>query len=468
VLRLNDSWGDGWGSSSVSVNLNGNTQNYTVSGSGQQVLIPVWVTSTVILSYTATGPDQDENSYSLSYQSGGPLYNSGTPPPAPGTFAYTVDCDPAPMPQEDCLGSFTICNDQGFNNNTNNAGFIDDLVSSNFGCIIGGEHQGTWYVFSPSAAGNLGFTLTPVSTTDYDWAIWGPFPSGSNPGNICPPPGPPIRCASSSGPATFNNTGSYATGMGHPTFSPPRFNTTAVTYSIPPTTDFCPSTAPQRCGWITGMQVNIGEVYLMYIDNYDESGLAFDLSWTLENGASLDCTVLPMGQLELEADLRPASVELDWTVLIDLGDQAFQVERSNNGTSFEPIGQVASSANQRFSFTDARPERGMNYYRILVVDQYGQQKSSNVVSALFGGGLAPVVVPNPVTDKATLSLGSELPADALLRIVDARGRTLRQQRLPGSGTRYALDLQGLSSGVYSLLISDPDGLVLDHVRFVKD
>jgi hypothetical protein len=432
------------------------------------VLIPVWVTSTVILSYTATGPDQDENSYSLSYQSGGPLYNSGSPPAAPGIFAYTVDCDPAPMPQEDCLGAFTVCSNQGFNNNTNNTGFVNDLVSSNFGCIVGGEHQGTWYVFSPSAGGNLGFTLNPVSTTDYDWAIWGPFPTGSNPGNICPPPGPPVRCASSSGPATFNNTGSYATGMGHPTFSPPQFNSAAVTYSIPPTTNTCPLAAPQRCGWVTGLQVNVGEVYLLYIDNFDESGLAFDLTWSLENGASLDCTVLPLDQLALQASVKQTCVDLDWTVTSDLGNQHFRVERSITGTSFEPIGQVAANGYENFTFSDSRPERGLNYYRIMVLDQYGQLKSSNVVSALYGGGLAAMVIPNPVKDKASLTLGRELPYNAQLRIVDAQARTVRRQQLQSQSTNYSLDLEDLSIGLYSLVISSADGLVLDHVRFVKE
>ena len=140
-------------------------------------------------------------------------------------------------------------------------------------------------MFSPSAPGNLGFTIAPLGPDDYDWAVWGPYPPGTTPGAMCPPAGPPIRCAASSGPATFASTGSYATGMGHTTFSPPQWASTATTYGLPSTLDACPLIPPQYCGWVPGMQVTVGQVYLMYISNWSQSSTGFNLNWNLQSGA---------------------------------------------------------------------------------------------------------------------------------------------------------------------------------------
>lgn len=472
VLNLFDSFGDGWGSSSVGVSVNGGpVQNHTIANGYQRVVpIPVSIGDQVVLSYNNSGTWQNENSYTL-LMNGGGLFASGSPPTAGISFVYLVDCIAPLSPPEDCIGAVTICNDLGFNNNTTNTGFVNDLSSTNWDCLAGGEHQGTWYVFSPSASGDLGFTIDPVGNTDYDWALWGPYPQGSSPATLCPPPGAPIRCAASSGPATLANTGDYATGMGHSTFSPPQYASTSASYSIPATTDVCPLPFPQRCGWVPGIQVTEGEVYVLYIDNWDQSGLAFGLNWTLENGASLDCVVLGLDLLGLEARCHDRSVEVLWTLSAEHDVRHYVVERSLDGAHFSPVAQVPSTGHSlvpvRYSVADAGTPPGLLHYRVVQVRADGEARRSQAVSVRTGGRAQPVLAPNPVQDHGTLVVPDGLPTGARLSILDASGR-LVQQRPVGEATHLGLSLGHLEAGAYTLALHGPDGAPLGHVRFVRD
>lgn len=473
VLNLYDSWGDGWTGSSVSYSINGVPSPYwTITGYTGQIVIPLNIGDLFVIDYDGSGIFSDENSFTVSIQGQGQIYASGSPASDGLHFPHMVDCSTPPSPMEDCAGAFTICNDLAFNNNTNNTGLVNDLSYMNWGCIDSGESQGTWYVFSPSTGGNLGFTITPVAATDYDWALWGPYPAGSNLGSICPPPGQPIRCAASSGPATMANTGSFATGMGHAVFSPPQFASTSATYSIPATTDICPLPFPQRCGWIPGIQVQEGEVYLLYIDNWDQTGLAFGLSWTLESGASLDCTVLPVSQLDLHATLEHRTVLVDWKANTMQLVASYVVERSTDGTTFGVLAEVAAEEGQagasaNYLWVDRSPVAGWNHYRIQQVQENGVLVHSQVESVYVGNGVHAIVVPNPAGGQAELSLEKPLPPGSWVRVLDGAGRTMNMLPLADQGTRYMLPLQALTAGVYTVLLEGADGARYAHLRLVK-
>ena len=85
------------------------------------------------------------------------------------------------VPPTNCLGATTICSDNTFSGNSSGFG-TQELNSSNDGCLSG-EHQSSWYFFQATAAGTIEFTISPQNgTDDYDFAIWGPYPSTSTPG----------------------------------------------------------------------------------------------------------------------------------------------------------------------------------------------------------------------------------------------------------------------------------------------
>lgn len=461
LLTLFDSFSDGWGTSFVSVSINGGpSTNYTVPAGVPSftVQIGAFIGDVIVLSYNASGLFQTDNSYTLTLGGSG-LFNSGSPPIAGVSFTGTLDCTPPPAPPEDCLGAITICSNVSFNNNTTNTGNIADINASNCGCLDPIENQGTWYVFSPSSSGNLGFAIAPMGPDDYDWAVWGPYPTGTTIASICPPSGPPVRCAASSGPATQASTGSYATGMGHVTFSPPQFASTAVSYGIPGTLNTCPLVPPQRCGWVPGMQVTMGQVYLMYISNWSLSSTGFSLNWTLQNGASLDCTVLPIELISFDARRVAEGVKLEWSTASEINNDRYEVERSEDGGDFTWIGTVPGAGNsmseRRYDHLDRSPRNGFNYYRLRQVDTDGNHEFSPVrVVMVEPTGTGVQLVPNPGSTSVDVLSGTAEPGSHFL-LLDATGREIF--RVPMERERTPIRVEHLPSGLYGFRVLLPSG-----------
>lgn len=439
MLQLYDSFGDGWGSSSVGISINGGpATNYSVNGSYNIALIGLNIGQVLIVSYTASGPNQGQNNYRLGYYPGGTtIFSSGTPPVAGTVFTQVITCQPPPPSQSDCLGGSTVCNAQSFNNNANSTGNVVDLSAANRGCLASGERQGTWYYFSPSSNGTVGFTIAPVVATDYDFAVWGPMAAVT-----CPPPGPPLRCSYA---APTGNTGC---GNG--------------------ATDLTEGAAGDR--WVSTFNVLSGQVYILYVDNFSTSGQSFGLSWQLSNGASLDCTVLPIELHAFAARDIGASVELTWTTASEKDNDRFEVQRSADAVNFTAIGVVPgagnSTENTNYRFVDAAPLPGLNYYRLRQVDTDGHHEHSAILSVHFEGLTKDVVVyPNPGKDQLNLVLGSRTDRSSYL-LVDATGRAVLEGSLaPGMTT---LSTGALPNGLYALRVMDAQGSVLHKQAWVKE
>lgn len=274
-------------------------------------------------------------------------------------FTTTVyaTCYQGPPPPEDCMGSNLICGSLPVNSNTTNTGSVADLNACNYGCLSSAEQQGTWYVFSPSTSGNIAFTITPsAANTDYDFAIWGPYPAGSTRSSMCTPFGAPVRCSYSS-----------------------LYGTTGLNYS---SVDNSEDALGDK--WVNDITATAGEVYLMYISNWSINGLAFTLTWNLTNGASLDCNlVLPVELLSFEGRNDETGNVLYWTTATERNNNYFTIERSLDGIDWVLIGSVDgvgdSSTPSSYHLLDDHYQYTINYYRLGQVDIDGSRKDLGTV-----------------------------------------------------------------------------------------
>lgn len=456
-IDLFDTGGDGWGTSQISVTINGGAATaYTCAGAYNALLIGVNIGDVINVSYSNTGANQAENSYRIILSTSSlPYYNSGSPPANGLAFTQTVNCLPPMQSQEDCLGAKTLCGGASVNANPQSTGNVSDLFGSNYGCLLNAERQGLWYIFRMSNGGNVGMTVDPAANDDYDWAIWGPYADASTTSMVCSPAGAPARCSYASGPNTFSATGDYNTGMGSSAYSgSPRFD-------LPSNPS---SQGAGGNGWVKGMTTVTGEIYLLYISNWSRSGLSFDLSWQLSNGASLDCTVLPVEFLSLSAEADRDAVNVNWTTLSESHSDHFVVERSKDAESFDPIGSIeaAGTSTHRidYIFRDPHPLAGANYYRLKQIDIDGAYEYTDVVVVFFGPKLeAPRIFPDPVDD--LMNIAFEMPASgtAYLQVLDASGRVVRDKDvdLDRGANTVSMNLASLLTGTYELrLFTTPD------------
>jgi hypothetical protein len=357
---------------------------------------------------------------------------------------------------EDCAGSIPVCSDQSINNNASSFGCTQDLNSGNRGCLASNERQGSWYTFTPSASGTLEFTITPNGDVDYDFAIWGPMSVFA-----CPPAGTPIRCSYASPTNNGSNigAGTYLTGLraGNTDTSEPAYN-------------------GQVNGFVAPLDVLVGEVYVLYVDNFTSNGQSFALDWTLTNGCSLNCNVLPVELVSFGAEVARDHVALDWSTLTEVASSHFLIERSSDGQHFTPIGSLpaAGSSLQRRSYAwqDTDPLNGMGYYRLRQVDLDGGNKFSDVVSVAFRKGNSSLTLyPNPARDRITMSFPSEDDLEsATVIVMDASGRhiSVSGHALAQGQNSIDLSINHLDPGSYLVRLTSSSGQAFAMGRFVKE
>jgi uncharacterized delta-60 repeat protein len=141
-------------------------------------------------------------------------------------------------------------------------------------------------------------------------------------------------------------------------------------------------------------------------------------------------------------------VVLNWTTANEVNSSHFLIERSFALQNFVPIGKVASAGNsirqQQYTFTDAQPLTGDNFYRLKLVDKNGTFTYSKVIH--FVVTTTPYllsVYPNPTASLANIG---GLSAGAKLTVINAQGKTMQQHT--ATQASYAINLQQLAAGIY--------------------
>ena len=267
-----------------------------------------------------------------------------------GPFTITRNCGAvvAATGNQDCSNARQLCSDQSFEGNSDGDG-ITDLDATNEGCAT--ENQSSWYFFSPVTAGTLNFTIQ--TNVDYDFAIWGPFPT-----KTCPIATTPVRCSFA---AEYGVTG---------------LNTVA--------SDVSEDSGGDR--WVSPLNVaaaDVNKVYVMLIDNFWSTSDPFTIDFNMTNGLTLNCTPLPIDLVNFLGFTKENKNHLKWMTSSERDNDYFIIERSNDGENWSELKKIKGAGNsmtqQNYSFIDNEFKPSENYYRLSQVDFNGQKKEFNIV-----------------------------------------------------------------------------------------
>lgn len=364
-------------------------------------------------------------------------------------FQASVSCvatgntPPSSFSPQDCGGAFTICSNENFNYQSSGPGVYNDANSGlgNRGCLNNyaatpngsAEHQSVWGYFSPSSSGTIGMTLDPAgsSSTDYDWAIWGPYSTLS-----CPPTQAPLRCSAA---AAANSTGAM-TGMG---------NGAADTEE-----------GSGGNGWVSTINVSAGDKYIIMVDNWNATSAPLTLSWQLSGGASLACTPLPIELITFKGKAEKNVNLLEWTTATEINNDYFVLEKSIDGIDFIPLTTVdgAGNSNQptNYEFIDYNPYRGITYYRLKQTDFDGKTTFSIIepVANDFVETTLDNVRPNPTTNGIYFDFYTTTSGTLDIEIFDYTGKlVLKEERFVEEGKSVINgNLSQLSNGLYTLKV----------------
>ncbi len=288
----------------------------------------------------------------------------------------------------DCRTAIPVCADAPIIGTTDGGGDIDDFdpeVITQTGCLEKGsnssaniENNSGWYVFRAGTDGQIGFDIealpgpTGIITAEWDFAVYGPFDETSGQ-TFCTIIGDgsaqPIRCN-----YEVNNTSFTGIGVN-------------------------PENGQEGAPFLIGSQntydewldVTAGEVYYLYINNYntnfDDDPESFELTFTgssvdADQNNALDCTLrdefLGLDIVACEGDPDIALSALNSPAGPNISNITWSVDTDDDGT----IDQILASGSGETEYTVSSPNSGR--YFVSIENNSGQIYSDDILITFHG------------------------------------------------------------------------------------
>lgn len=147
-------------------------------------------------------------------------------------------------------------------------------------------------------------------------------------------------------------------------------------------------------------------------------------------------------------------VEVTWTSEAEKNVEVYIIERSADGKNFDEIGQLKASEQSQYTYTDAHPNAGTNYYRLKVQDYDQSSSLSKVASVSLGKTNGINFFPNPADEFITINFDE--PRLGTIIICDMKGNQLKTFKK--TEQIMNLDISELNSGTYILRYMNNQGV----------
>lgn len=162
-------------------------------------------------------------------------------------------------------------------------------------------------------------------------------------------------------------------------------------------------------------------------------------------------TALPVTLTEFTAKAVSSGVALRWTTATETANKSFTVERSADGQTWQDLQVINGAGNSNtllsYTYTDAQPLSGDNYYRLRQTSEnnstsYSETRTVNVAAQ----SNKIVAYPVPLTGDLCQLRGLTDPQQYVYSVISIAGMTLRKGQLNSA----AVNVGGLARGTYVL------------------
>lgn len=199
-----------------------------------------------------------------------------------------------------------------------------------------------------------------------------------------------------------------------------------------------------------GSRASDGFTTLSGLTTFSEFGLR-----ETEGGSSL-----PIQLLAFSASPEGGKVRLEWSTAVEINNEYFTVERSEDGLEFTEVTRVEGAGNSStqndYVAYDPQPLKGTSYYRLKQTDYDGGFEYSDMLPVTITTLLKSdfKIVPNPNTGTFTLDITSPFE-EAEIQVLNNFGQLVHMEELIGimGNTKRELDLRDeLAAGIYFVKI----------------
>jgi len=187
-------------------------------------------------------------------------------------------------------------------------------------------------------------------------------------------------------------------------------------------------------------------------------------------------SALAIDQTTITAYKKNAGVQVEWVAKSETDMDHYEIERSLDGTQFgKQASQVAvgnSSVAVNYSWFDANPQTGNNFYRVKAIDKSGQIKYTSIVKVTIGKTDQVIgVYPNPINGSSfSLQLNDMDKGTYNVRLYNNLGQLVfKTQVLHSGGTATkTISLGNINGkGIYQLEVTGENNVKITQ-RIVKN
>lgn len=142
--------------------------------------------------------------------------------------------------------------------------------------------------------------------------------------------------------------------------------------------------------------------------------------------------------------------KLNWTTLSEKDNDRFEIYRSANGADYVKVGEKQgagiSSIQNDYVFYDRQPANGVNYYKLLQIDNDGKVNEEGLRTVSFTLDEVDVkIFPNPTAQVVNVSFGAEIYH--LVELVNLQGKVLDSIKVKSEG-QVSFSVSSYPAGVY--------------------
>jgi len=149
---------------------------------------------------------------------------------------------------------------------------------------------------------------------------------------------------------------------------------------------------------------------------------------------------------------------LSWKVNNEINVRNYVVERSNDGVSFSPVGEVSANGSTTYNFNDdvSHVNGNILFYRLKSVDVDGQYSFSSIIKLVRAEkGWMVEVRPNPFVRDFSIRIEAAVNDKVIMKMTDLSGRVLlaREITVAAGENVFQIPEAGLlAKGIYILTI----------------
>lgn len=159
---------------------------------------------------------------------------------------------------------------------------------------------------------------------------------------------------------------------------------------------------------------------------------------------------MPVSLLNFSAAEVQGRIKLIWEVATESNVKEYMIESSRDGSAFKPIGSIAATSKNSYSFIDGNSGHYTSFYRLKIIDADGSFAYSNI-AGLRKASAASL----KIRQAAGIVIIEHPPArSAIIQLLTVHGRLIHKEAVSGNATTTMLGSAALPPGGYCVLYSD--------------